>query len=154
VWIAWATIVAWAGLVGALVAWNGWPATFLVSLLLLWTGFECVLGLHLGVERVGRYLQAFHEAPDGPRPGAASWESAAMAYSDRHRGRGPDALFTLPFLAATALNGLPIVLSALPIELAILGLFHVAFAARLLVARRRAGRLRAVELARFRELHD
>ena len=48
------------------------------SLLLLVATFEAVRTLHLGVERIGRYLQVFHE-PEPPAPGDARWEHVAMA---------------------------------------------------------------------------
>src|SRR5580765_7985942 len=70
-----AGIVAWAALTVATAALASTPVATLLPLLVLASVFEAVFALHVGVERVGRYLQVFHEIDD-----AASWEQTAMAF--------------------------------------------------------------------------
>src|SRR5882672_3243542 len=78
--------VGWAGTAVATAAVITVAVSTLVPLLVLVAGFEAIFALHVNVERIGRYLQVFHE-PDG------GWENVAMAYGQRFPGKGPDALF-------------------------------------------------------------
>lgn len=120
------------------------PLATLFPLLALACVFEAVFALHVGVERVGRYLQVFHED---------TWETTAMAFGAPLAGTGSDPLFSLFFILATLCNFVPIaVASPVASELAVLGLFHVALLLRIVTARRAASRQRAADLARFREL--
>jgi len=49
-------------------------------------GFEAIHALHVGAERIGRYLQVYYEdAPDAPR-----WETTAMAVGPALPGGGID----------------------------------------------------------------
>jgi hypothetical protein len=141
--------VAWAALALAHGMFGGQPLATLVPLGVLAAAFEAIYALHTGVERVGRYLQVrFEEAGDG-------WESAAMAYGQRFGGGGPDPLFGAMFWLAAALNLLlmPAFIAGLTAaEWAVVGSAHLLFALRVGDARRRAGRQRAVDLERFREL--
>src|SRR5579863_2237213 len=48
----------------------------LVPLVVLATGFELGFALHVGVERIGRYLTVFYEAA----PGMPKWETAIATF--------------------------------------------------------------------------
>src|SRR6187401_1115095 len=68
------TLLGWSALVLAILIVGGLPVASLVSLAVLVGGFEAIHALHVGVERIGRYIQVFYEAdPVGPR-----WETTAM----------------------------------------------------------------------------
>src|SRR6476619_2001167 len=56
--------IGWAGTAVATAAVITVAVSTLVPLLILVAGFEAVFALHVNVERIGRYLQIFHE-PDG-----------------------------------------------------------------------------------------
>lgn len=149
------SLAAWAALSFALLA-SGHPIMApLLPLMVLVAGFETVFQLHVGVERVGRYLQAaYEERPQPPAGAGPSWETAAMAYGRAHPSAGSDPLFARIFLAAMLVNVIPVldVRWARPVTVALLALAHAAFGVRVLLARRQAGRQRAEDLARFREL--
>jgi hypothetical protein len=145
----WASVAAWTGLVTTPPGLVRLPLASLPSLLVLVAGFEAIFGLHLTVERIGRYLQVFHEAGPGP-----SWERVAMEYGRRHPADGPDPLFGTLFLLACALNFLPVALGGGLVPMVAIGALHLAFAARVVSGRRRAGRQRAVDLERFASLRD
>jgi hypothetical protein len=120
--------------------------TTIVPLLLLAGTFEAVYGLHVGVERIGRYLLAFHD--DG-------WERAAGLFGQPAGAPRFDALFTAPFLLAALANLMPL-LSTTPIvqEWALVGAAHGLFAARVLQARAAARRQRAADSERFKQLRE
>jgi hypothetical protein len=143
------TLVGWSLLAGALVLFNDLPVGALLSLAVLIGGFEAIHALHVGVERIGRYIQVFYEAgTDGPR-----WETTAMAVGPSLPGGGVDPLFAVVFGCATLANMIPALLpQPVPLELAVVGIFHVAFILRLVRARGAAARQRAVELETFRAL--
>jgi len=145
---------------GALFSTTGAPLGGLPTLLLLAAGFEAVHALHVGVERIGRYLQVFYEdQPGGPR-----WESTAMAVGPALPGGGTDPLFTLVFAGAVLLNLASLLpaarLASTPplagISVGLLtaasGLAHMAVLVRMARARQAAARQRAVELESFRAL--
>ena len=68
-------------------------------------------------------------------------------------GGGIDPLFTVVFASATFANLIPALLpQPVPLELGVVGAFHVAFFIRLIRARGAAARQRAVELETFRAL--
>src|SRR3954469_15811088 len=92
-------VAAWGGLVVATAALAPTPIATLLPLLVLACIFEAVFALHVGVERVGRYLQVFHEADGG-----AQWEHAAMAFGRPRGAATADALFSLAFLLAALFN--------------------------------------------------
>ena len=51
----------------------------LTLLAILVGGFEAIHALHVGAERIGRYLQVYYEdTPDGPR-----WETTASRKSSK-----------------------------------------------------------------------
>ena len=140
--LVWASILLSAdtGLAGA------------IPLLVLAAGFEAVHALHSGVERIGRYLQVNYEnGRDGPL-----WESTAMRLGPGLPGGGVDPLFTALFLLAGAAN-LALLSTSFapdPAIVAVLAHLHLAFAVRVLRARRAAGQQRAVELESFRAVRD
>jgi hypothetical protein len=95
------TFVSWAGLSLAASALFVLPPLALIPLLALAAGFEAVFAIHVGVERIGRYIQRRFETGDG-LPG---WEHAAMKVgATKQAGGGIDPLMTWPFVLATLLN--------------------------------------------------
>ncbi len=144
------TFVAWAPmslLVPGLVP-N--PVLSLIPLLVLAAGFEVVFALHVGVERVGRYIQVYFESDAGDLP---SWEHVAMAIGG-NAGSGIDALFAILFLSGTLLNlvvGGLLAARATAAELAVLGVLHALFIGRVLSARRFAAAQRQRDLSLFAE---
>ena len=116
-----------------------WPATF-----------EAVFALHIGVERIGRYLQVFHE----PDARCRDWERTAMAFGRGVPGSAPIRCSSWVFALATLLNFVPVMLAGpVAIEVYESGA-HTGVPRRLAIARRAAARQRAVELARFVETRD
>lgn len=143
------TIIAWAAVALVLLLFADLPAAALYSLAILAAGFEAIHALHVGAERIGRYLQVHYETePHGPR-----WETTAMAVGPALPGGGIDPLFSVIFVAATMAN-LIIVLLPRPttLELSMLGVLHLLFLVRVIRARGAAARQRAVELESFRAL--
>ncbi|MBI3401956.1 MAG: hypothetical protein HY048_11090 [Acidobacteria bacterium] len=142
-----AGVVAWAALALATAAVTSAPVATLLPLLVLAATFEAVFSLHVGVERVGRYLQVFHET------GGAGWEHAAMAFGRPAGAAAPDPLFVVPFLIATLFNAAPVMIAQpVPVELIFVGGAHALVVLRLGMARAVAARQRAVDLARFQQL--
>lgn len=123
----------------------------LLSLAVLVAGFESVHALHVGTERIGRYLQVYYEADvNGPR-----WESTAMLVGPALPGGGIDPLFSGLFLGASVLNLMAARPSlSFPAPLAVVALLHAAFAFRIVRARLAATRQRAVELESFKALQS
>ena len=142
-----ATFGLWAGAIIATTALIELPIAAILPLLVLAAGFEAIYALHVNVERIGRYLQVFHEPGGG-------WEHVAMAFGQRFPGRGPDALFSNLFLIATALNYLPVALGGTRAELAAGGLFHLLLAFHIGTARSRASKQRAQDLERFHAIKN
>jgi fatty acid desaturase len=132
----------WAAAAIATTAVVALPIAALGPLVVLAAGFESIYTLHLNVERIGRYLQVFHERDGG-------WEHVAMAFGQRYPRGGPDALFSAIFLIATALNYLPVALGGAPPELIVAGVLHLLLALRIGTARRRVAQQRRVDLERF-----
>jgi hypothetical protein len=150
-WIALAGVGGWAVLMLVTAAFVDLPVAMLVPLVILSLTFELVFGIHTAVERVGRYIQVFFEDPARDR----GWESHAMEYGRRFPGGGTDPLFCGVFWSATFLNLLPAAIvtpSPGPLEWTVVGAAHLAFAGRVLMARRRAATQRAVDLERFSQL--
>src|SRR6266853_3662933 len=146
VWVFLVGIVAWAALITATAALAALPIATLLPLLVLVAAFEAVFSLHVGVERIGRYIQVFLEEGHG-------WEHAAMAFGRPLRGTRVDPLFTVCFLIATLLNFVPVLLAEpVAIELWVVGAVHLFVAIRILLGRRSATRQRAADLKRFLEL--
>jgi len=141
-------MVGWAAVAVATAALASTPLSTLLPLLVLASIFEGVYALHIGVERIGRYLQAFHETESAP-----GWEHAAMSFGRPKGAASLDALFTVPFLLAAGFNLAPgVYLSPTNEELIFVAGAHALFVVRLFYARATAGRQRAIDLARFDEI--
>jgi hypothetical protein len=148
-WLAVAGLAAWSAEALAIAVLGPPPAVALVPLLVLAATFEAVFALHIGVERIGRYVQVFHEAAGEP----AAWEAAAMSFGRPPSGTSTDPLFAVYFGLAALLNFAPVMLAVpVPVEALVIGGAHLLFLARLVVARRAAAGQRAADLARFREM--
>lgn len=143
------TFIGWAALALTLLLLGTLPVAALLSLGVLVGGYEAIHALHVGTERIGRYLQVCYETdPDGPR-----WETTALAVGPALPGGGIDPLFSVVFAGATLVNLLPaLVPMPTPIELGTVGLLHAGFLFRLIRARGAASRQRAVELESFKAL--
>jgi hypothetical protein len=142
-----ATIFAWAGTAIATVAVITVALSTLVPLLVLVAGFEAIHALHVNVERIGRYLQVFHERGGG-------WEHVSMEFGRRFPTGGPDPLFSRIFAVAVSLNYLPVALGGETAEMVVLAVLHLLFIARIRVARRAAAGQRAQDLERFEALYQ
>ena len=150
-------LVAWALLHLTVQIWIPMPVTSLVPLLALAGAFEAVFALHVGVERIGRYLEATYEADaptDAPGP---QWEHAAHAFgrSLTDTAGRLDPLFAGLFVSAAVLNLVPVLLETWTppfVELGVYGGVHLAFIVRVDRARRFARRQRDQELALFARL--
>ena len=144
------TCALWAAVAAALFIFGQVPLTGLLSLMALTGGFEAIHALHVGAERIGRYIQVSYEGtPEGPQ-----WETAAMTVGPALPGGGVDPLFSVVFIGAATINLIVTSLEPLPTweELALVGACHAAFAFRVVRARIAAARQRAVELESFRAL--
>jgi hypothetical protein len=143
-WLFLLGLTSWAGLVIATLALTATPFGAALTLLVLAATFEAIYGVHVGVERLGRYLQVYYDD---------SWELTAMAFGAPLAGTGADPLFVPLFALATALNLVPLLVAGpVPLELAVVGGAHAIFLARVMFARHAAGRQRSSDLERFRRL--
>ncbi len=148
------TLLGWVATSIVLVLLSPLPLPTVLPLAVLAAGFEAVYALHIGVERIGRYLQVFYEetaADDfviAPR-----WETTAMAAVPSVPGGGIDPLFSILFGLATVVN---LVTAFLPdatgFELTMVSALHLTFLARIIRARAAARGQRARDLAHFRAL--
>jgi hypothetical protein len=148
-------ISAWAAILVAVLAWLPNPVASAIPLVVLLATLEGLRSLHLGVERIGRYIQVFFEAdPSGGAPTAApAWEHAAMHFGPSLPGAGGHAYFLPVFFIAIVVNYLAVLLPGpLAVELATLTVPHVAFIVWLIYCDRGMRKQRRVELTRFREL--
>lgn len=144
-----AGLIGWAALTIATAALAELPVATFLPLLILAITFEAVFSLHVGVERIGRYIQVFLE-DDGQ-----GWEHVAMALGPPLKGTGADPLFTAHFIIAVVLNMVPALLAQpVPLELGVVLGAHLIVAVRIVAARRVASRQRAADLAKFRALKD
>src|SRR5258708_1180284 len=149
VYIFSAGIAAWGALTIATAVLASTPLATLLPLLALATVFEAVFALHVGVERVGRYLQVFYEAEGD----AARWEHTAMAFGRPAGAASTDGLFSIVFLLAAIFNVAPaLIVDPTRAELIFIGGAHALFVLRLIVARDLARKQRAIDLERFRAL--
>jgi hypothetical protein len=137
--------VAWGGTAVATSAVITVAISTLVPLLVLAAGFEAIAALYTNVERIGRYLQVFHET-DG-----TGWEHVTMEFGRRFPG-GPDPLFARLFMIAVSVNFLPAALGGQPVEIVILAVCHFALLNRIRLARAGSASQRAIDLDRFRHL--
>lgn len=145
VWVFLAGIVAWGALTIATAALASLPVATCLPLLVLAATFEAVFSLHVGIERIGRYVQVFLEDEGG-------WEHTVMAAGPPPPGTRANPLFTVHFLMATLLNFVPALLAEpVPLEVAVVGSAHLLVAVRIVLAHRAAARQRDVDLVQFRE---
>jgi hypothetical protein len=144
-------VIGWACLAIVVVLFGDLPVAALPPLAILVAGFESINALHVGVERIGRFLQVFYEGS----PGAPAWETTAMAVGPRLRGGGVDPLFTVVFAAATILNlTTALVPEPTPLETLLIGGFHAAFLLRIARARQQASSQRARDLRAFEDVRN
>jgi hypothetical protein len=149
VWVFLAGMVGWGALTIATASLAALPVATFLPLLIISITFEAVFSLHVGVERIGRYIQVFLE-DDGN-----GWEHLAMALGPPLKGTSSDPLFTAHFILATLLNIVPAILAQpVPLEVGVVGGVHLIFIVRVFVAKNVASRQRAADLARFTDLKD
>jgi hypothetical protein len=146
------TFISWAAITSALLYLGSTPvaaALPLVGLGVLVGGFEAIHALHVGVERIGRYLQVYYEAQHT----SPKWETTAMSVGPALPGGGIDPLFTVVFITVSLLNltlAFGTVRTAL--DRGVIALLHALFWARVIRARGAAARQRAVDLETFRAI--
>ncbi len=148
VWVFLVGLAAWGGIAAALWGASRPAWAMLVPLVVLAGMFEAVFALHTGAERIGRYLQVFHES-DTP-----GWEHRVMALGRAGATSvGGDALFSAIVIAAVVVNfAAGASASPAPAELVVLGGAHLAAFGRVLDARRKAKGQRAADLDTFKKL--
>jgi hypothetical protein len=149
------TFAAWGALAIAAAAVITVTLSTLVPLLVLAAGFEAVFALHVNVERLGRYLQVFHETEAAESPG---WEHVAVA-AGPHFATGPDPLFARIFILATSVNFFPAALGGEPLEVFLIGVCHFALIYRVrkaqtFVQAQREADLRTFEAVRASRSHS
>lgn len=143
------TFVGWAATAVATAAVITVAVSTLVPLLILAAGFESLFALHVNVERIGRYVQVFHEGEDN------GWETVALRFGQRFAPATPDPLFGRLFVLATSVNFLPAALGWENIpELVVLAVLHLLFINRIRLARAFAGTQREKDLERFMALKE
>jgi hypothetical protein len=136
-----AGLAAWAALAIATAALSTSPLAALIPLLALAATFEGAFLLHVGVERIGRYLDVFFDD---------RWEHVAGTFGRPAGALALDPLFVVVFGLGTALNLLPaLLLQPTREEVVFVGGAHALFLIRLGYARFAAARQRAVDRARF-----
>lgn len=143
-----ATLAVWAAFGLLVLLYSDLPVASLMSLAFLAGGFEAIHALHVGVERIGRYLQVYYENPSGPR-----WETTVLALGPGLPGGGTDPLYSAVFILTAFVNLLP-ALGQRPtaLELLVIGAMHALFVVRVIRTRGAAARQRAVELESFRAM--
>jgi hypothetical protein len=141
IFIAWAAIAVATGAVITVAL------STLLPLVVLVAGFESIFALHTNVERIGRYLQVFHEDSGG-------WEHVAMEFGQRFPGGGSDPLFGRLFGLAISINYLPAALGGSTAELVVLAVLHFIPIFRIRAAQSAAGRQRAIDLERFTAVRE
>jgi hypothetical protein len=154
--VAFAGVAVWAVVMLGVLIWLQNPLAAVVPLLVLVAAFEVVRTLHLGVERIGRYVQVFFEESSAGADTALSppaWERTAMMFGPSLPGAGGHPLFFPVFFMATVANLLAVVLPGpLAIELGTLLVPHAAFISWMLYCDRGMRQQRSAELARFRAI--
>jgi hypothetical protein len=153
--------IGWAGAAIAAAGVITVAVSTLVPLLVLAAGFEAIFALHLNAERIGRYLQVFHEQGGEPAEAGATaprtrgWEEVAMAYAQRFPRSAPDPLFGRLFTLAISVNFLPAALSFdFAAELILLAIPHFVLINRIRVARITSDAQRTEDVRRFAEIRD
>jgi|HubBroStandDraft_6_1064221.scaffolds.fasta_scaffold631660_2 hypothetical protein len=146
-WLILAGILGWGALAIGLWAAEVQGALTLVPFLAVAATFEISFFIYIGVERVGRYLQVYHEE-DGQ-----GWEHIVMAYGKNFPG-GADPLFIPLFSAVAIVNFLGSLAAATrrPGWIVVSLFAHLILGWRFLTARRLAATERALDLERFASL--
>jgi len=146
VWIFVVGISIWAALTVATAALLAPPVATLLPLLALAAAFEAVYALHVGVERVGRYLEVFFDD---------SWEKVAMMFGRPPKAARIDPLFANVFAIAALFNLVPLLIAqpTAP-ELIFVGGAHALFGVRIVFAKLTVSKQREVDRQRFRDIHD
>lgn len=138
-------MVAWGCLATVFGLFSDLPLLAMIPLTVLVGGFEAIWALHVGVERIGRFIQVTYESPGG-----ACWETTAMRASPALPGSGTDPLFAVVFALASLVNlGVAFVAEPTPIEIVLLFAGHAGLLLRLARARLVASRQRRADLAAF-----
>ena len=137
--------IGWAATAVATAAVITVALSTVVPLLVLAAGFEAIFALHMNVERIGRYLQVFHEREGG-------WEQVATTFAQRFPGTGPDPLFSQLFVFAVSVNFLPAALGGEVIEVAIIAAIHLAVIYRIRSARGLSAKQRTDDLQRYEQI--
>jgi hypothetical protein len=139
--------IGWAATAVATAAVITVALSTVVPLLVLAAGFEAIFALYTNVERIGRYLQVFHEDDGG-------WEHVAMEFGRRAPRSGPDPLCSRLFVVAVSVNYLPVGLGGTAIELAILAGVHLLVIGRIRVCRSAAAKQRELDLEHFKGIRQ
>jgi hypothetical protein len=143
-------LVGWAvaaALVTSLVA---LPLAALIPLLVLVAGLEAAHALHIGAERIGRYLYVRYESVGSPM-----WETAIGAFGSRRMpfgGRPSGAHFAAVFALAVLTNLATAALGATSIELAALATLHALVIVRIALARAASKNQRREDQAEFERI--
>lgn len=145
------TLIGWSAGALVLMFLAPIPVAAIFPLAILAAGFEAIHALHVGVERIGRYIQAYYETTsDGPQ-----WETTAMKIGPALPGGGIDPLFSVLFVCAAFINVIPALLPGpVAIEIGVVLALHAAFIVRVVRARGAAARQRAVELDNYRAIRS
>jgi hypothetical protein len=150
-----AGISTWAALQSAVLIWLPNPIGASMPLIVLLATFEVIRSLHLGIERIGRYLQVFYEESASAEAPLAppAWERTAMTFGPAIPGAGGHPFFFPIFLIATFVNFLAVVLPS-PVLVAgvTMAVPHLAFIIWMVYCERGMRRQRETELARYRVL--
>jgi hypothetical protein len=134
----------WAALAVTLMLTPTPSVSTVIPLVVLVGTFEAVFALHVGVERIGRYLQVFY---------SDRWEETAMAFGPPLAGTGSDPLFAWIFVLAILCNLFAALAHGVsPLAATFLAAFHALAAGRIRNAKQAAGKQRAADLERFRAL--
>jgi len=151
--LAMAGLAAWAVTLVAVLAWLPNPVAGTIPLLLLVATFEVNRMLHLGVERIGRYLQVFYEEREVSASDTPAWERTAMSFGPNVPGAGGHPLLLPLFLLATLINFLSVIMPGpIPLELGVMSVPHVSFVIWTLYTDRGMRQQRGRDLQRFRSL--
>ena len=97
IWVFLAGLIGWGALTIATAALASLPVATFLPLLVFAATFEGVFSLHVGVERIGRYIQVFLETDGG-------WEHDGDGVRPPLKGTELDPLFTAHFIIAVILN--------------------------------------------------
>jgi hypothetical protein len=148
-------LIGWGAVLIGVLAWLANPIASVVPLLVLLATFEVLRSLHLGVERIGRYVQVFFEENANPPTAPPAWEHTAMIFGPSIPGAGVHPYFLPVFFLATVVNFLAVLFPG-PVlaELVTLAVPHVAFLIWMVYCDRGMRKQRGAELARYREVRN